>query len=321
MPDGAIVATLFNQPSHGLSEGDVVCYESRDEGETWKFIGMPTVHETGTVRMNHAAGIAPDGAFVVLCSGWGGRNLREYILPVMVCRSKDGGRTWERDFTVHLPGRMPHLIPFGDIVRVDGDTIAASMYDGFFGPRMNRAYLLFSHDNGATWGDPVLIGDTGHGRPDTDRYLNFNETAVLPVGGARWIAAARRCVASADIQLLVSESGGRFWTVPEDHRARGVTEASEHPGHLANLSGGRILLTYGIRHGERGIGGRISGDGGRTWGEPFVIIHYGGKDGGYPSSLELENGSILTAYYCDGNRYHDRYHMGVVRWRIQEKRR
>ncbi len=315
LPDGSIAAIIFNRPSHGLEEGDVDCYVSRDEGMTWEYASTVTDHEPGTVRMNHAAGLSPEGDLMVLCSGWGGRSFREYILPVVVCRSPDGGKTWDRSFTVDLPPNMPDLIPYGDIFRVDGETLAAAAYDGFFARGQNRAWLLFSRDNGLHWGDPVLIGDTGNGYPPTGRFLNFNETAVLPLGGRRWIAAARRYVASADIQLLVSDSGGRFWNVPEDMHGRGLTGRSEHPGDLTELPDGRILLTYGIRHGERGLGGRISADGGRTWGDPFVVITYGGKDGGYPSSMVLEDGSVLTAYYSDANRYHDRYHMGVVRWR------
>lgn len=30
MPDGAIIATIFNQPCHGLWEGDVECWASED---------------------------------------------------------------------------------------------------------------------------------------------------------------------------------------------------------------------------------------------------------------------------------------------------
>ena len=31
MPDGTVVATLFNQPTHGGWEGDVECWASGDE--------------------------------------------------------------------------------------------------------------------------------------------------------------------------------------------------------------------------------------------------------------------------------------------------
>jgi len=34
-------------------------------------------------------------------------------------------------------------------------------------------------------------------------------------------------------------------------------------------------------------------------------------DGGYPSSVENDDGTIVTAYYSVGVSMHQRYHMGV----------
>jgi hypothetical protein len=33
--DGTIIATIFNQPCHGLWEGDVECWGSADGGRSW----------------------------------------------------------------------------------------------------------------------------------------------------------------------------------------------------------------------------------------------------------------------------------------------
>jgi hypothetical protein len=41
-------------------------------------------------------------------------------------------------------------------------------------------------------------------------------------------------------------------------------------------------------------------------------------DGGYPSTVLLADGTFVTAYYCRGIPAHQRYHMGVVRWRLKE---
>ena len=37
-------------------------------------------------------------------------------------------------------------------------------------------------------------------------------------------------------------------------------------------------------------------------------------DGGYPSSVQLKDGTIVTAYYANQIQAHRRYHMGVVHW-------
>ena len=41
LPDGTIIATIFNQPCHGLWSGDVECWASTDEGRTWQLRGVP----------------------------------------------------------------------------------------------------------------------------------------------------------------------------------------------------------------------------------------------------------------------------------------
>ena len=47
-------------------------------------------------------------------------------------------------------------------------------------------------------------------------------------------------------------------------------------------------------------------------GNPFEHAKHG--DGGYPSSVQLSDGQVLTAYYASGIDGHARYHMGVVLW-------
>src|SRR5207253_875387 len=81
----------------------------------------------GTNRMNVAAGEAHDGSLIVLASGWGGTGLRDKILPVWVCRSSDGGQTWERNDAGALPQGADYLIPFGDVVAGPGSLLAAAM--------------------------------------------------------------------------------------------------------------------------------------------------------------------------------------------------
>jgi hypothetical protein len=58
---------------------------------------------------------------------------------------------------------------------------------------------------------------------------------------------------------------------------------------------------------------RLSGDEGHTWTELLRVADFQG-DGGYPSSVQLPDGQVLTAYYASRTPNHRRYHMGVVCW-------
>ncbi len=116
-----------------------------------------------------------------------------------------------------------------------------------------------------------------------------------------------------------SDDGGQTWT------NRGpATLALQMPAQLCALQDGAILLTYGVRNrGMLGVCARVSRDEGRTWDAPRVLFNTTvnianaspeGVDGGYPSSVQLADGTIVTAYYCQRIATHQRYHMGVVLW-------
>ena len=109
LPDGTLLVIIYNQPVHGRWEGELDCWASTDQGRVWRFRGRVIQHQPGTNRMNCAVGPAANGDLVVLCSGYtnripnplqpfakaaGPRGKREF-LPTRVCRSPDGGQTWQ----------------------------------------------------------------------------------------------------------------------------------------------------------------------------------------------------------------------------------
>ena len=317
MPDSSIVATIFNQPTHGGWEGDVECWASEDDGRSWSLRGVPAAHEPGTNRMNVAAGLAHDGSLIVIASGWSKRNRPgEYssphdgeVLPAWTCRSRDGGRTWTHSETVAPPPVEPgpaaenrgRTIPFGDVVAMADGHLGVSVY-GWARGGTNTAYFYRSADDGLNWEPAGAIheGDS-------------NETALLALPDGKLLAACRTVV-DQHIQLFSSEDQGVSW------RDEGpLTLGRQIPGHLLLLEDGRLLLTYGIRNrGLYAIGARLSADGGATWQAPAILADLeAAKDGGYPASVQTEDGTIVTAYYCAGLPAHTGYHMGVVRWKAE----
>jgi hypothetical protein len=62
----------------------------------------------------------------------------------------------------------------------------------------------------------------------------------------------------------------------------------------------------------------FSDDRGDTWYRParFILTSDAIHDHGYPSSVQLDDGTIVTTYYATGNRLHPEIdnHLGVVRW-------
>jgi hypothetical protein len=73
---------------------------------------------------------------------------------------------------------------------------------------------------------------------------------------------------------------------------------SGSPPHLIRHSSGAIVCSFGRREkpfGERAI---VSRDNGLTWHDEYVIYNDApSSDLGYPASVELPDGKILTVYY------------------------
>jgi hypothetical protein len=308
--DGTLIATIFNQPCHGEWEGDLDCWASTDEGKSWKFHGRPAPHEPRTNRMNCAAGFA-NGDMIVLVSGWSNREpagqptpaTRGQILKPWICRSSDDGKTWSRSgmFPDPLPvgtGIDNQYIPFGDIHRAADGSLCVSVYTRKDHGRNNC--LLRSRDEGRSWGSVVEVNPIG------------NETAILHLGDSRWLAASRMFESPGDphhIELFTSDDDAKTW-----RRKGPLTLPAQITGHLMKLADSRVLLSYGNRNRNNfGVDARISPDGGKQWGPPFRIADTPHSDCGYPSSVQLGTGEVVTAYYTRISPEHH-YEMRVARW-------
>ncbi len=96
--------------------------------------------------------------------------------------------------------------------------------------------------------------------------------------------------------IFQSESvdDGKTWTKP--HRL--LPERGGAPAHIIEKDG-VLISTYGYRQNPYGVRVMFSFDGGETWDTDHVLVDDEvSGDLGYPSSVVLEDGNILTVYYA-----------------------
>lgn len=205
---------------------------------------------------------------------------RQAELGQWMLRSTDGGVSWS--------ARFPCIVnsPHGPIQLADGRLLYAGKE---LWTREERTGVCESLDDGRTWHwlaeIPIRSGDS---------VKQYHELHTVETGDGRILVHIRNHNTSNDGETLQTESsdGGKTWTVPHPIGVWGL------PSFLTRLRGGRLLMTYGHRRPPFGNQARFSDDQGRTWSKPLIISGDGaGGDLGYPSTVELEDGSLLTIWY------------------------
>lgn len=195
-------------------------------------------------------------------------------------RSTDGGLTWST--------RYPSIVnsPHGPIQLRDGRLLYAGK-ELWTGQKRNG--VAESSDDGQTWRWLSEIPAR-----DGDSPAEYHELHAVEAADGKLIAHIRNHNKTNPGETLQSEStdGGKSWSLPHASGVWGL------PSHLLRLRDDRLLMSYGHRRAPFGNLARLSTDNGKSWSEPLTISADGSSgDLGYPSTVELANGSLLTVWY------------------------
>ena len=196
--------------------------------------------------------------------------------------SSDAGQSFDR--TVRL-STDPYSGGYGmrGAVELDDGTLVLPLCDV---PDYARVFVVCSRDGGATWEPPVAVA------ADDERL--YEEPAPLLLPGGRILLAIREN-RNRTIFTTHSDDGGASWSEPAP------TGIDGYPPHLLQLADGRVLCTYGFRKPPFQIRAVLSRDGGATWDTANPVIIRSGlpnKDLGYPCTVPIGDGHLLTVYYA-----------------------
>ena len=305
--------------SHVCPFGQVHSMTSRDDGATWSWprvlldsatddrdsgvieTARGTLLVTTFTSLAYEAHLQKQTAFAQLSAkGWAMAKMspeqlarwnacqarlsdaeRKAELGQWLIRSTDGGRSWST--------RLPTIVnsPHGPIQLRDGRLLYAGKQ---LWTDDKKIGVCESTDDGQTWRWLAEIPTrTG------DKAVNgYHELHAVEAKDGALIAQIRNHSKNNTGETLQTEStdGGKSWSEPHATGVWGL------PSHLLKLRDGRLLMTYGHRRAPFGNQARISADNGRSWGEAMIVSGDGiGGDLGYPSSVELADGSLLTVWY------------------------
>lgn len=339
LPNGDLSVLIWPHDGHGPNAGAVEAWLSTDHGVKWRKAGVPVPVGRGEARFNVAAGVA-DGQWVALVGGfdqrppyeegmrfWSSERKAEALknsrsLPAAAAVSSDSGRTWtqypEAGFE-RGPYSDFHLIPYGRVEKLPDGTIGAMLYG-------DAVFFYVSADRGRSWTRRGIVSPSN---PDSRRARRgfHNETTWIVLANGDLFAAARsfpreELMGAQSLDAFRSTDGGVTWKAEPP-----LALPNQIPADLIRAPDGRLLLTYSSRNpGSRAIWLRFGSPDARHWSQPYLLVDLEGStesqyptaraDGGYPSTVVAADGTFVTAYYARGIPTHQRYHMGVVRWRI-----
>ena len=205
---------------------------------------------------------------------------RKAQLGEWVLRSTDGG--------LNFSARIPTVVnsPHGPLQLKDGRILYVGKQ---LWAKEHRIGAAESKDDGLTW---TWLSEIP-GRPGDDVATKYHELHAVETDDGRIVAQIRHEGKVDTNWTLQTESadGGKTWTIP-----RPITFGI--PSQLLKLRDGRRLMTYGHRRPPFGNQARLSTDHGRSWSEPMIVSGDGAAgDLGYPSTVELADGTLLTVWY------------------------
>ena len=308
-PDGELLVVYSGgRESHVCPFGRVELIRSQDNGETWSWpqvlLDGPIddrdagvlVTKKGSVLVTTFTSLAYESILndAISKKNWDADRLarwqavqgrispeqRKNELGVWMIRAADGGVRWSERYD--CIANSPH----GPVQLKDGRLLYAGKKlwsgDGEIG-------VCISEDDGQSWSWLAEI-PTREG----DKHQEYHELHAVEAGNGRLICHIRNHNQKNSGEILQTESndGGKTWSTPYEIGVWGL------PSFLLRLNDGRLLMSYGYRRQPYGNQARISDDFGQTWSQPITISDDGASgDLGYPSTVQLEDSSLLTVWY------------------------
>jgi len=295
-PKGALLAICEGRNDGGGLTGDIdiVCKRSTDQGATWS--DLSRIADAGKDTLgNPCAVVDRDKGVIWLalsCSAGGDlekdivRGRTQTRTRVLLCHSRDDGKTWSdlRDITAST--KLPEWTWFGagpgtGVQLADG-RLMIPCYHADERDRIYRSHVIFSDDHGKTWsasepagaycGECYVVPRRNgeiYLNARTNQGLNRRTVAISKDRGATWSA-------TYDENLYDPHCQGCVIAIPSPENTRPIWLFSNPAGP------GRHDLTL-----------RVSFDEGKTWPKRQRIAS---GDGQYTSLAVLPNGRIACLY-------------------------
>jgi len=270
---------------HLGKNGKIAVLTSLD-GLDWHYKGTAE-KENADIR-NPAVHIFPDGKILLALYKYNAYNDKGFCSPsenhtphnLVFFVSDNGGVSWKEQNDTDLDKvycNSGTVSPHGKMFQYNGQLLLP-------GYNKKGCFLLSSKDNGHSWDVFSHIAQDLL-EPFVTVTKNNELAAVMRSGRKSRFGEAS----------LVSIYRNNKWTEPVC-----VTDRLQHPANLLVLSNNQLLLSFSDRNYEnQRILVKLSADNGQTWSRAIQVgDNFQNCDFGYPSTIELTEGTILSVFYA-----------------------
>jgi hypothetical protein len=333
MSDATLIVTASGlRNAHVCPYGRTILCRSVDSGSNWS---APRVIHDSPCDDRDSGVVALDGSRLLVTwftsdnretayrDAWrdGFRNMAEADTSTHVGAwqqlSEDSGTTWS------APQRLRVNAPHGPIRLASGRLLyLGKVFPPFCGGHVRGGgaiEAIASDNDGRSW---FPLGTVPLYPGTTETCYHEAHVAELPDGRLLGHIRLERGELEAleplglqqfSIMQTQSTDGGVSWSP--------ATPLGWHgsPPHLSVHSSGVLICTYGYRLEPYGQRVAFSRDAGRTWDHDWVLRDDGpDSDLGYPSTVELGDGQLLTVYYQKPATADDQCALLWSRWALPE---
>lgn len=307
------VAAVYQLCQTGQRTGSILFARSSNDGTSWK--QPQTIFGDGEAQHGYgAATIVQLSTGVVLSCAAKFHVLLERgpiwkrgceIEGIYFRRSTDSGRSWSQASKIDI-APFQAAWPGGSILELPDGRLLLPL-SGHRADRYKRtaepisSFLLRSDDSGASWSFHSIVARDSGSR-------DYEASSIVRARDGRLIAMLRSCIATQNpqggcIYHTISADGGLNWLMPAPTRIWGSF------ADLTRLDDGRLLCTFACPTDSSPAIRRCISHDGTSWSpEDAVQVRSmpapspRGRDFGCPRSVQLRDGTILTAYeaVCEG---------------------
>lgn len=330
LKDGTIAAVCSGfRIGHVCPFGKVVMVKSADEGKTWS---RPCV-VMDTPLDDRDAGILPFGESSVMVTSFN----NTVAFQQDVNKMREQGSPQHKLVEGYLSGidaksAEERFLGYTYIVSHDNGTTFGDI--GFSPVTAPHGPCLAEN------GDVLYIGRSASDgveqkkdQIECHKFENGHFTFLSAIENIPGVLSCEPAAIAAGGKIIVhirvqnekqSEEGGMFTIFQSESCDGGKTftkprqileDTGGAPAHIIKHSSGALVSVYGHRKKPFGIRAMISRDNGETWDTDYVLYDGGASlDLGYPASVALLDGRILTVFYeradCWSENFHEKANGG-----------